>query len=69
VGTCDIPEPPPPPEVCFDGLSHGYWKTHTDTWNDSSEAEYLAENSCEKVFGIEAHADWYVPGSKGTTTK
>jgi hypothetical protein len=61
-------EPEPEPEVCFDGFSHGYWKTHQDLWDSGDESPYVASASFETTFGITAHGAWYNPGSKGTTT-
>jgi hypothetical protein len=55
------------PEVCLDGLSHGFWKTHTREWNETGESPYLSYDSYEDTFEIPDHGSWSQPGKGGSS--
>ncbi len=56
-----IPEQP----VCYEGLSHGYWKNHTTQWDGKGTdivTAYDTKDSFESVFGVD------VKGQNGSWT-
>jgi hypothetical protein len=72
IGEIPPPPPPPPGEACFDGLSHGFWKTHQGDWKVAGDSEFANVNSqsvapttsYEALFGIDSKWSYVETGTK-----
>lgn len=60
----DNDEPPPPPVAAYEGLSHGYWKTHTEEWSGM-----FGGQSFEQYFGVDLDKWTISSGKKAVTAK
>ncbi len=52
---------PPPPPLPDEGLSHGYWKNHTENWNIATNTHF------ETYFGVDG-GDWVLKVKGKSTT-